>query len=117
MPGDDRNNAGQAGVATPLDEMNDVQRRLWSQPGGGDLQALRDARMGSEGITDNHSDETAAETPETTRRLSDPHIYTEEEKRSGGDGSVLGPDAAVGSENAGRNEGLGSGGRFSESGE
>jgi hypothetical protein len=58
----------------------EVRKRLWSEPGG-DEEALREAKSSApEGDTDDHSDETGAETPETTKHLSDAHI--EEPKKA-----------------------------------
>jgi hypothetical protein len=52
----------------------EVRKRLWSEPGG-DEEALREAKsLGPGDITEDHSEETAAETPETTKHLSDAHI-------------------------------------------
>jgi hypothetical protein len=53
----------------------------------------------------------AAETPEARRPLNDNHPCARRRP-----GSVLGPDALLGSENLGRNIGLGNEGRFSERG-
>jgi hypothetical protein len=47
---------------------------IWSKTGQGEELALREAKMGSEGEIDDMSDLVAAETPDTVKRISDPHI-------------------------------------------
>lgn len=47
---------------------------VWSKPGQGEELAMREAKMGSEGEIDGMSDLVAAETPDTVKRISDPHI-------------------------------------------
>lgn len=85
----------------------EVQERLWSEPGG-DEDALREAKTGNNDDNIDESDLVAEETPgDTIERISDPRISR----------SVLGPDEKVGSENAGKNKGLGNEGRFSEKGD
>lgn len=85
----------------------EVQDRVWSHPGGDEL-ALREAKTGVDADVDNRSEEVAEETPKRTLdKISDPAAKK----------SVLGPDSMAGSENAGKNEGLGEGGRFSERGD
>ncbi len=51
-------------------EANATMRRVWDEPGG-EAHAYRNATMGAGGKADDHSDLTAAETPETTKHLSD----------------------------------------------
>lgn len=106
------------------------RKQLWTQSGGGDLEALREQQMGSNGETEGHDTETEDETPETTRQLSDaswadprhPTKASQSADQGGGDAaierntSVLGSDEEVGGENGGRNQGLGTEGRFSEKG-
>lgn len=85
----------------------EVQDRVWSAPGG-DENALREAKTGTDADVDNQGDLVSEETPsDTLKRISDPSLKK----------SVLGPDEKVGSENAGKNEGLGDEGRFSERGD
>src|SRR5690606_37755168 len=74
-----------------------VNERVASRPDG-DERALQEARTGVDADIDNQSDAVARETPgDALKRLSDPRPQT----------SVLGLDDKVGSENAGKNEGLG----------
>ncbi len=54
-------------------EANATQRRIWSDPGG-EAYNLRNAMVGAGGKADDHGELTAAETPETTRHLSDAWI-------------------------------------------
>ena len=104
---------------TPAGEpMPDLIKRTWSQPGG-EAMALREARTGSDADSEGFDELVAAETPETTRHLSDPHIHSEEDTTKEGVDratSVLGSDEQVGGENAGKNQGVGTEGRFSEKG-
>lgn len=51
-------------------EANETMRRVWDEPGG-EAYNYRNALNGAGGKADDHSDLTAAETPETTRYLSD----------------------------------------------
>jgi len=51
-------------------EANATMRRMWSEPGG-EANNLRNAMIGAGGKADDHGELTAAETPETTRHLSD----------------------------------------------
>jgi hypothetical protein len=51
-------------------EGNATMRRVWDEPGG-EANNLRNAMIGAGGKSDDHSELTAAETPETTRHLSD----------------------------------------------
>lgn len=54
----------------PGPEANATLRQIWSEPGG-DAQSYRNAMVGAGGNSDDHSDLTAAETPEATKHLSD----------------------------------------------
>jgi hypothetical protein len=67
-------NAQRGGTGTPVErsgpEPNETLRTVWSEPGG-EAYNYRNATIGAGGKADGHSDETAAETPDTTRRLSD----------------------------------------------
>ena len=56
--------------ADPGPEANATMRTVWSQPGG-EASNYRNAMVGAGGKSDSHGDLTAAETPETTRHLSD----------------------------------------------
>jgi hypothetical protein len=96
----------------PRSSIPETEKRLWREPGG-ELEAMRESKMGANGETEGHSELVTDETPETTRHLSDARIMPHARRRPG---SVLGPDAKLGSENKGRNQGLGNGGRFSERG-
>jgi len=51
-------------------EANATMRRVWDEPGG-EAHAYRQAKLGSGTRADDHGDLTAAETPETTKHLSD----------------------------------------------
>jgi hypothetical protein len=51
-------------------EGNATLRRVWSEPGG-EAHSYRNATMAAGTKADGHGDLTAAETPETTRHLSD----------------------------------------------
>jgi hypothetical protein len=51
-------------------EANATMRRVWSEPGG-ESHSRRNAMQGAGGKADDHGELTAAETPETTRHLSD----------------------------------------------
>jgi hypothetical protein len=70
-------NEQRGGANSPIDsgrdpgpEGNADLRRIWDQPGG-EANNYRSAMIGAGGESDNHSDLTAAETPETTKHLSD----------------------------------------------
>jgi hypothetical protein len=70
-------NEQRGGADSPVDpnreagpEGNATMRRVWDEPGGEAL-ALRNAMKGAGGKADDHSDLTAAETPDTTKHLSD----------------------------------------------
>ena len=104
---------------TPTGEpMPDTVKRTWSQPDG-EAMALREALRGSDADADGFEDLVAAETPETTKHLNDARIHSETDaaKESVDRAtSVLGSDEEVGGENSGKNQGLGTEGRFSEKG-
>lgn len=63
-------------------EGNDVMREVWSNPGG-EAYNYRNAMVGAGGKADDHSDETMAETPETTRHLSDASLSPEDRDATG----------------------------------
>jgi hypothetical protein len=68
-------NEQRGGAAVPdaregAPEAHDTLREVWSQPGG-EAYNFRNAMVGAGGKADDHSDLTAAETPETTKHLSD----------------------------------------------
>jgi hypothetical protein len=70
-------NEQRGGASSPADpqrdpgpEGNASLREIWDQPGG-EANNYRNAMVGAGGKSDNHSDLTAAETPETTKHLSD----------------------------------------------
>jgi hypothetical protein len=54
----------------PDPEGNAELRQIWDQPGG-EANNYRSAMIGAGGKSENHSDLTAAETPEATKHLSD----------------------------------------------
>jgi hypothetical protein len=51
-------------------EPNETLREVWSKPGG-EAYNYRNSLVGAGGKADNHSDLTAAESPETDRHLRD----------------------------------------------
>ena len=51
-------------------EANATMRQVWSQPGG-EAHSFRNAMVGAGTKADDHGELTAAETPETTKHLSD----------------------------------------------
>jgi len=70
-------NEQRGGIDSPADpnrdngpEGNATLRRVWDEPGG-EAYSYRNAMVGAGGKADDHSELTAAETPETTRHLSD----------------------------------------------
>ena len=70
-------NEQRGGAASPIDpdrsegpEANATMRQVWSQPGG-EAHSLRNAMIGAGTKADDHGELTAAETPETTKHLSD----------------------------------------------
>ncbi|MGQ4274722.1 hypothetical protein [Terrihabitans sp. B22-R8] len=52
----------------------EFRKDVWENTGDGEELALREAKLGAEGDVDDMSDLVANETPETVRRISDPHI-------------------------------------------
>jgi hypothetical protein len=60
----------------------DLRKDVWGGTGSGEEVALREAMQGTEAETEDMSDLVAAETPDTVRQISDPHIYTEAEKNA-----------------------------------
>ena len=67
-------NEQRGGTGFPVErdgpEPNETLRTVWSEPGG-EAYNYRNALIGAGGKADGHSDETAAESPETARHLSD----------------------------------------------
>ena len=70
-------NEQRGGADSPIDpnaeeapEANATMRQVWSQPGG-EAHAFRNAMVGAGTKADDHGELTAAETPETTKHLSD----------------------------------------------
>ena len=70
-------NEQRGGAHAPIDpkpdagpEGNASLRQVWSEPGGEAL-SYRNAMVGAGGKADDHGELTAAETPETTKHLSD----------------------------------------------
>ena len=78
--------------------------RVWDEPGG-EAHAFRNATIGAGGKADDHSDLTAAETPETTKHLSDASLSPDDKDATaefGGylqvgdsDGYVMGDDTTL----------------------
>src|SRR5690349_22443481 len=70
-------NKQRGGIDSPIDpnrdggpEGNATLRKAWDEPGG-EAYAYRQSRGGAGNQDEDHSDLTAAETPETTKHLSD----------------------------------------------
>jgi hypothetical protein len=63
-------------------EGNDAMREVWSQPGG-EAHAYRNATVAAGTKADGHEELTAAETPETTRHLSDASLGPEDRDATG----------------------------------
>jgi hypothetical protein len=67
-------NAQRGGTGSPVErggpEPNETLRTVWSEPGG-EAYNYRNALIGAGGKADDHSDETAVESPDATRHLSD----------------------------------------------
>ena len=60
--------------ARPELSPEEVQERVWSEPGGEEL-ALREAKTGVDADVDNQSQQVEDETPpENLRRISDPSL-------------------------------------------
>lgn len=71
-----RNQQRSGGVADTSNEgpeANDTMRKVWDEPGG-EAYAYRQSMGGAGNRDEGHSDLTAAETPETTKHLSDPTL-------------------------------------------
>lgn len=82
-------NAQRSGDAAPVStdadpgpEGNATLRRVWDEPGG-EAYNYRNSLLGAGGKADNHSDLTAAETPETTRHLSDATLPPDDKDATG----------------------------------
>lgn len=58
-------------------EANATMRQVWSNPGG-EAHNYRNATVGAGTKGDDHSELTAAETPETTKHLSDATLKPED---------------------------------------
>ena len=58
-------------------EGNAVMRQVWSNPGG-EAHNYRNAMVGAGTKADDHSELTAAETPEATKHLSDATLHPED---------------------------------------
>jgi hypothetical protein len=65
----------------PGPEANASMRTVWSQPGG-EASNYRNAMVGAGGKSDSHGELTAAETPETTRHLSDASLSPKKPDRA-----------------------------------
>jgi hypothetical protein len=66
----------------PGPEANASMREVWSQPGG-EAHNYRNAMVGAGTKADNHSDLTAAETPETTKHLGDAGLSPKDKDATG----------------------------------
>jgi hypothetical protein len=73
--------AQRGGTGAPVErgapEPNETLRTVWSEPGG-EASNYRNAMIGAGGKADDHSDETAAESPDTDRHLSDATLGPED---------------------------------------
>lgn len=84
-------NEQRGGGAVPDDragapEPNDTLQRVWSDPGG-EAYNYRNALVGAGGKSDDHAELTAAETPETTKHLSDATLSPADIVRAGSGGT------------------------------
>ncbi|MBB4038694.1 hypothetical protein GGR34_000323 [Microvirga flocculans] len=77
-------NEQRGGDDSPIDpnrkngaEGNATMRRVWDEPGG-EAYSYRAATRGAGGDAEDHGELTAAETPETTRHLSDASLSPED---------------------------------------
>ncbi len=77
-------NEQRGGDASPVDpdqasgpEANATMRRVWDEPGG-EAYAYRQSMGGSGNRDEGHGELTAAETPETTKHLSDASLSPED---------------------------------------
>ncbi|MGO4570609.1 hypothetical protein [Microvirga sp. 2TAF3] len=61
---------GVADTSNKGPEANDTMRKVWDEPGG-EAYAYRQSMGGAGNRDEGHSDLTAAETPQTTKHLSD----------------------------------------------
>jgi hypothetical protein len=77
-----RGGGGSADRRAGAPEANDTLQKVWSDPGG-EAHSYRNAMVGAGGKADDHSDLTAAETPETTRHLSDATLLPDDIVRAG----------------------------------
>jgi len=81
-----RGGAGSVDPRAGAPEANDTLQKVWSDPGG-EAHSYRNAMVGAGGKADDHSDLTAAETPETTKHLSDATLCRDDIVRAGSGGS------------------------------
>lgn len=82
-------NEQRGGDMSPIDpqgdngpEGNATLRQVWDQPGG-EAYNYRNALVGAGGNADGHDELTAAETPETTKHLSDATLSPDETDATG----------------------------------
>ena len=80
-------NEQRGGAAVPDDRAgapaaNATLQQIWSDPGG-EAYNYRHAMVGAGGKSDDHAELTAAETPETTKHLSDASLSPEDIVRAG----------------------------------
>jgi hypothetical protein len=85
-----RDGGGSIEARAGAPEANDTLQKVWSDPGG-EAHSYRNAMVGAGGKADDHSDLTAAETPEATKHLSDASLSPEDIVRAGS-GASLGKD-------------------------
>jgi hypothetical protein len=79
---EERGGASTPDAARDAPEPNDTLQKVWSDPGG-EAYNLRNAMVGAGGKADDHSDLTAAETPETTKHLGDASLSPDDIVRAG----------------------------------
>jgi hypothetical protein len=77
-----RGGGGSADPRAGAPEANDTLQKVWSDPGG-EAYNYRNAMVGAGGKADDHSDLTAAKTPETTKHLSDATLSRDDIVRAG----------------------------------
>jgi len=82
-------------------EASHAMRDVWSNPGG-EAYNYRNAMVGAGGKADDHSDLTAAETPETHRHLSDASLSPKPDAEANEAANTLGQPEGGSAGQAGR---------------
>jgi len=73
----EQRSGGVADTANKGPEANATMRKVWDEPGG-EAYAYRQSMGGAGNRDEGHADLTAAETPETTKHLSDASLSPED---------------------------------------